>query len=60
MREIWETKFSPDKKKPEFVTTNMLNLGEEIGKSPDAQKMKSLIIQKRIDLEKKEVNMQKK
>ena len=44
MREIWETKFSPDKKKPEFVTTNMLNLGEEIGKSPDAQKMKSLII----------------
>lgn len=44
MREIWETKFSPDKKKAEFVTTNMLNLGEEIGKSPDAEKIKSLII----------------
>lgn len=53
MKEIWDTKFSKDKDKPRettFVTTNMLNLGDEIGKEPDPEKIKILIAQKKADL----------
>ena len=62
MKEIWDTKFSKDKDKPRettFVTTNMLNLGDEIGKEPDAEKIKKLIAEKKKDLKNQQEQMEK-
>jgi len=63
MKEIWDTKFSKDKDKLQassLVTTNMLNLGDEIGAAPDVDKIKKLIGQKRTHLENAQDQMSKK
>jgi len=63
MKEIWDTKFSKDKDKRQassLVTTNMLNLGDEIGAAPDVDKIKKLIAQKRTHLENAQDQMSKK
>ena len=53
MRELWDQRHSKNEssERSKFVTTNMLNLGGEIGKIPETEKIKSLISLKLKDLE---------
>ena len=61
MRELWDEKFAPKgSQKQTHVTTNMLNLGSEIGQEPDVKFLLEQIAKKKEDLERIQTNTKKK